>query len=167
MVRLPVIAGSSLLPPFEEEPHREVEGGGEFKTENGDGHAFSPSGLRILVVDDNRDSADSLSMILKARNNETRTAYDGEEALSIALEFEPDVVLLDIGLPQLDGYDTCRGLRSQPGGDRMVIFAQTGWGQVEDRRRTQEAGFDHHLVKPIELPGLFMILSEVERSKRL
>lgn len=134
------------------------EGGGEEHGEAGADSASSFPVLRVLVVDDNRDSADSLSMILAARGYETRTAYDGREALSVAREFRPEAVLLDIGLPELNGYETCRGLRTLPGGETMVIIAQTGWGQEEDRQRTREAGFDHHLVKPIELPGLFALL---------
>lgn len=127
----------------------------------GEAPGSSRAALRILVVDDNRDSTDSLSMILEARGYEIRKAYDGHEALSSALDFRPGVVLLDIGLPGLDGYETCLGLRAQPGGESMVIIAQTGWGQDEDRRLTKEAGFDHHLVKPIDLPGLFRLLGQI------
>ena len=92
--------------------------------------------LRILVVDDNRDAADSLAMLLQMMGNEIRTAYDGAEAVVAAAEFRPDVVLLDIGLPKLNGYEACRRIREQPGARRMVLIAQTGWGQEEDRQRS-------------------------------
>ncbi len=117
--------------------------------------------LRILIVDDNRDGADSLGEMLRTRGNEVRIAYDGLEALDVAAEFRPDVVLLDIGLPKLNGYEACRRLREQPGGERMVIIAQTGWGQDEHRQRTQEVGFDHHLVKPVDPVPLMRLLAAV------
>ncbi len=113
--------------------------------------------LRILVVDDNRDSADSLAEVLGLMGGDTRTAYDGEEAVASALEFRPDAIVLDIGLPKLNGYEACRRIRALPGINRAVLIAQTGWGQDEDRQRTQSAGFDHHLVKPVD-PDLLMKL---------
>lgn len=149
-VVLPVMTGQP-------EPPRFIDQEGDKGGDSGS----SPATLRILVVDDNRDSTDSLSMILEARGYEVRKAYDGHEALSVALDFHPQVVLLDIGLPGLDGYETCQGLRAQSGGETMVIIAQTGWGQEEDRRLSKEAGFDHHLVKPIEIPGLFRLLGQI------
>jgi PAS domain S-box-containing protein len=124
------------------------------------------SSLRILVVDDNRDGADSLSMMLQMMGNDTRTAYDGEEAVAAIVEFRPDVVLLDIGLPKLTGYEACRRIRAQPGGKELVIIAQTGWGQEEDRQRTQEAGFDHHMVKPVDPTVLMKLLAELQAAKR-
>jgi PAS domain S-box-containing protein len=124
------------------------------------------SSLRILVVDDNHDSADTLSMLLDALGHETCTAYEGQAALSAADSFSPEVVLLDIGLPGISGYEICRLLRQRPGGEALVIFAQTGWGQEEDRRRTQEAGFDYHLVKPVDPADLISRLLEVDRKKR-
>lgn len=122
--------------------------------------------LRILVVDDNRDSADCLAMLLDALGHETRTAYEGEEALAASDAFSPDVVLLDIGMPGMSGYEICRRLREKPGGRELVIFAQTGWGQDEDRRRTQKAGFDHHLVKPVDPADLLARLTVVKRKNR-
>lgn len=116
------------------------------------------SKLRILVVDDNRDSADSLSMLLKMMGNQTRTAYDGAEAISVTEEFQPDVILLDIGLPLINGYEVCRRIRQQPGGGQIVIIAQTGWGAKEDRDRTCEAGFNLHLVKPIDPHDMMKLL---------
>ena len=110
------------------------------------------SGLRILVVDDNRDAADSLSVLLRFMGNEPRTAYDGIEAVAAAGEFQPDVVLLDIGLPKLNGYGAAQRIREQPWGKHMVLFALTDWGQEDDHKRSKEAGFDNHMVKPVELP---------------
>ena len=121
--------------------------------------------LRILIVDDNRDGADSLAMMLKIMGNDTRTAYDGEEAVAAAAEFQPDVILLDIGLPKLNGYEACRRIREQAGGKELVIIAQTGWGQEEDRQRTHEAGFDHHLVKPVDPTALMKLLAELQAAK--
>jgi PAS domain S-box-containing protein len=110
---------------------------------------------RILVVDDNTDAADSLAMLLKLMGVETFIANDGLEALDAAREQRPDVILLDIGLPIMNGYEVCRRLRGEPWGKAMIIFALTGWGQEEDRRRSMEAGFDGHLVKPVEPSELF------------
>lgn len=107
---------------------------------------------RILVVDDNRDAADSLAMMLTMTGNHTLTAYDGFEALDVAARFKPDLVLLDIGMPKVNGYEVCRRLRQEAGTSGAMIVALTGWGQEEDKRRSLEAGFDAHLVKPV-LPG--------------
>ncbi|MFO0960404.1 MAG: PAS domain S-box protein [Isosphaeraceae bacterium] len=121
------------------------------------------SSLKILIVDDNRDGANSLAMMLRILGNETRSAYDGEEAVSAAGEFRPDVVLLDIGLPGINGYEACRRMRAQPWGRGMVIIAQTGWGQEEDRRKTQDNGFDYHLIKPVDTSALMKLLAEPSR----
>ncbi len=119
----------------------------------------APPTCRILVVDDNRDSADSLGMLLRMMGNNVHTAYDGLEAVGAAAAFRPDVVLLDIGLPKLNGYEAARQIRQQSGGANIVLIALTGWGQEEDRRRTREAGFDHHLTKPLDLAVLQKILA--------
>ena len=108
------------------------------------------SGLRVLVVDDNRDSADSLVIALTLNGHVTATAYDGEEALSKAEDFQPDAVLLDIGLPGISGYEAARRMRAQPWGREIVLLALSGWGQEEDQQRSHEAGFDQHLVKPVD-----------------
>jgi len=121
--------------------------------------AATESSLRILIVDDNRDGADSLSQMLKMMGNDTRTAYDGQQGVDTAGEYRPDVVLLDIGLPKLNGYDACRRIREQPWGKAVVLIAVTGWGQDEDRRRSHEAGFDHHLVKPVDPQALMAMLA--------
>jgi CheY-like chemotaxis protein len=115
---------------------------------------------RVLVVDDNSDSAESLAMLLQISGNETRMAHDGLQAVEAAERFRPDVVLLDIGLPQLNGYGAARRIRDQPWGKTMVLIALTGWGQDEDRRQSQDAGFDAHLVKPVDYSALMELLAK-------
>lgn len=122
------------------------------------------SSLRILIVDDNLDGAQSLAAMLKMMGNDTCTAYEGLEGLDAAERFRPHVILLDIGLPKLDGFEVCRRIRQQPWGKNMVVVAVTGWGQDHDRRRSQEAGFDQHLVKPANLPALTKLLAEVNSA---
>jgi PAS domain S-box-containing protein len=117
---------------------------------------------RILVVDDNRDAALSLAMVLKIQGNETQTAHDGLEALAVAAAFRPDVILLDIGMPKLNGYDAARRIRQEPWGKNVVLVAVTGWAQEDDRRRSQEAGFDFHMVKPVEPAALEKFLAELK-----
>ncbi len=115
---------------------------------------------RILIVDDLRDSADSLARLMRLRGQEVATAYDGEEAVRAAEAMRPDVVLLDIGMPKMNGYDVCRYIRQQPWGQATLLVAVTGWGQEEDRRRTEAAGFDHHLVKPVDPRALMKLLTK-------
>jgi signal transduction histidine kinase len=124
-----------------------------------DAPEVSASGLRVLVVDDNRDAAKSLETMMQLMGNEICTAYDGESAVQAADEFRPDVVLLDIGLPKLNGYEVCRRIRQQAWGKHMALIALTGWGQNDDRRRSEDAGFDHHLVKPVDPRGLIELLA--------
>jgi PAS domain S-box-containing protein len=114
---------------------------------------------RILVVDDNHDSAESLSTLLELEGYETRLAFDGVEAVNVTASFRPDVVLMDIGLPQLNGYQAAAQIRSEPWGNAMVLVALTGWGQEEDRRRILEAGFDVHMVKPVDFDTLSKLLA--------
>jgi PAS domain S-box-containing protein len=121
---------------------------------------------RILVVDDNETAAEVLAMLLKALGNDVRTAFDGLTAIDLAEQFLPDIVLLDIGMPKLNGYETAQRIRQQSWGKDMVLAALTGWGQDEDRRRTQEAGFDHHFVKPLEPDVLQKLLAEHEPRVR-
>jgi len=116
---------------------------------------------RILVVDDNRDSAPSLAMMLELMRNEARSTYDGLEALEMAEKFLPDIILLDIGMPRMNGHDACRQIRQEPWGKDVVLVAMTGWGQEDDRRRSRDAGFDFHLVKPIEFAALEELLVTV------
>jgi CheY-like chemotaxis protein len=116
---------------------------------------------RVLVVDDNVDAAVSLGMLLKLAGQEVRVAYDGPAALRQAIDFRPQLVLLDIGMPGMDGYEVCRRLRRESGLEKTTVVALTGWGQDEDRRRSHEAGFDHHIVKPVEPSALQRLLDEL------
>jgi two-component system, chemotaxis family, CheB/CheR fusion protein len=117
---------------------------------------------RILIVDDNRDSATSLAMVLELKGHETRTAHDGLAAVEAAAAFRPDVVLLDIGLPKLNGYETARKIREQPWGQALLLVALNGWGQEDDRRKSREAGFNEHLVKPVDHATLIELLNELQ-----
>lgn len=119
---------------------------------------------RFLVVDDNQDSVKSLAMLLELTGNETRTAYDGLEAVEAAAAFRPDVILLDIGLPKLNGYEAARRIREQPWGKKVVLVALTGWGQDEDRQRSREAGFNGHVVKPVDHAALMKLLAESQST---
>jgi CheY-like chemotaxis protein len=116
---------------------------------------------RILVADDLRDSVDSLSLVLRMAGHEVQTAHDGLEAVQAAAAFRPDVVLLDIGMPKMNGYEAARHIRQQSWGQRMVLIAVTGWGQPEDRRRCLEAGFSHHLTKPVDPIVLEKLLADL------
>jgi len=122
----------------------------------------SATSRRVLVVDDNRDSADSLAMLLTMFGHEVRTAYDGQDGVRAARSFRPDLVLMDIGLPGLNGYDAARAIRSEPWGRGLRLVALTGWGSEEDRRRSRDAGFDHHLVKPVDFDDVLQVLADVE-----
>jgi CheY-like chemotaxis protein len=124
--------------------------------------------LRVLIVDDNRDNVESLRLLLVLMGHSVRVALEGLEGINAANEFRPDVVLLDIGMPNLDGHEVCRRIRARDWGRDMVLVAQTGWGQEEDRRRTQAAGFDYHLVKPIDHASLTAVFAKIgERSGAL
>jgi PAS domain S-box-containing protein len=114
--------------------------------------------FRILVVDDNRDAASSLALLLQIAGHETFRAHDGPAALEAIAKHRPEVVLLDIGLPTLNGYEVCRRVREEPWGKDMLLIALTGWGQDDDRRKSQEAGFDEHLIKPVEYADLIALL---------
>jgi PAS domain S-box-containing protein len=119
---------------------------------------------RILIVDDNRDSADSLAMLMEITGNKTYLAHDGVEAIKAVEKYRPEVVLLDIGLPELDGYEVCRRVRAQPWGKDIIVIALTGWGQDEDRRKSEEAGFNGHLVKPVDYDKLLDLLACLSES---
>jgi PAS domain S-box-containing protein len=136
----------------------------EQQEEEGEPESRSTSRHQILVVDDNVDAAGSLAIILKIMGNEVRTAHDGLQAVDIATTYHPDMILLDIGMPKLNGYEACRRIRELPWGKNVVIVALTGWGQEEDRRRAQEAGFNGHLVKPIEPAALEKMLAELKSA---
>lgn len=122
------------------------------------------AGLKVLVVDDNTDAADSLGELLTLTGHQSRTAYDGSEALEIATTFLPDVVLCDLGMPGIDGYEVARRLRALPAMRRATLVALTGWGSETDRERSAEAGFDTHLTKPVRLGVLQKALADAGRS---
>ncbi len=142
--------------------------GGRMKDEGSEGLNNSPvsphpSSLKVLVVDDNVDSAESLAMLLKVFKHDVRTAHDGQAGLKAALEDRPDVVLLDIGLPGLNGFEVAKHIRHLLADTNMVLVAMTGYGQESDRQRSQEAGFDHHLVKPTDFAKVLEILATVAK----
>jgi len=114
--------------------------------------------LRVLVADDNEDGAETLAALIDTMGHAVRTAHDGEAAVAASADFDPDVVLMDIGMPKLNGYEACRRIRAAPGGARRTIVAITGWGQQQDIDRAREAGFDDHMVKPVELAALTKFL---------
>jgi CheY-like chemotaxis protein len=140
-VRLPIL--EDVARPEEVEPHRSNE----------------IEGRRILVVDDNRDSADSIATLLELSGHRSFVAHDGLAAVEAAERLRPDVVLLDVGLPKLSGLEACRRIRRHAWGKGLVIVALTGWGQESDRRKTKEAGFDAHLVKPVDYSDLLQLIS--------
>lgn len=122
-------------------------------------------GRRVLITDDNKDGADSLAMVVRALGCEVQTTYSGASALQVAEAFHPDVVFMDLGMPEMDGVETARRIRSLPAGKDAVIIALTGWGQERDRQLTTEAGFDAHLVKPIDPAAMRDVLGGVLRHR--
>ena len=132
--------------------------------ESGSGRADAAPVSRVLVVDDNEDAAASLGMLLEMAGHEVRAAHDGEEALTAAEDFRPDVAFLDIGLPRMNGYEVAERIRGQAWGKDMVLIALTGWGQDSDRLRSKEAGFDRHLVKPVDPTTLLEMLSRPSKE---
>lgn len=121
-----------------------------------------PGSRRMLIVDDNHDAAESLAMLLRMAGNEVHVAHNGNDAFGIAEAVVPDAIILDIGLPDLNGYDVCRRIREQPWGRDITLVALTGWGQHEDRQRSGTAGFDAHLVKPVDYAALVAVLEQCE-----
>jgi CheY-like chemotaxis protein/two-component sensor histidine kinase len=151
IVRLPIMVGEIATVPAHAMPREP---------------ALTAKALRILIVDDNRDAAGMLAMLLKFSGHETHMAHDGVEAVDAATKLQPDVILLDIGLPRLNGYEAARKIREQQEHPRRpLLVAVTGWGQDEDRRRTEEAGFDAHLVKPVDEAALVRLLDDLGVSK--
>jgi CheY-like chemotaxis protein len=135
-------------------------------SESGGGGAVEKTpGIRVLVVDDNVDSAESMALLLSLDGHEVRTAFDGPGALARAAEFGPEAVLLDIGLPGMDGYEVARRMRELPGLENALMIAITGYGQDDDRARSRAAGFDHHLVKPVDPEALSALLDSLVKGR--
>ena len=149
VVRLPCIVESPLPEPVSEN--------------------ISPpcGGRKILVVDDNRDAADILALLLRRRGNHVEIAYDGCSAIECARQLRPHLVVMDLGMPGLDGFATAREMRAQPWGTELMLVAVTGWGQQEDRQRTRDAGFDHHFVKPVPFAEFERLLAAMDLSQPL
>lgn len=121
---------------------------------------------RVLLVDDNADSTEPLSLLLQSRGHDTRIAIQGEEAITIADTFQPTCVLLDLGLPGIDGYEVARRLRERPYGRELILVALTGWAGKEVRSKAAAAGFDYHLVKPVDLGELeHIVTAERDQSR--
>jgi CheY-like chemotaxis protein/two-component sensor histidine kinase len=137
--------------------------GPEVRIDDPSSDAGKPAGRRILVVDDNRDAADSLLVLLQFDGHDVRVAYTGEDALQVAREFEPDVVLLDLGLPDLSGFDVAESLRQDARTAAAQIIALTGWGHDEHRRRARDSGIDHHLTKPVDPEHLARLIAAAGR----
>jgi CheY-like chemotaxis protein/anti-sigma regulatory factor (Ser/Thr protein kinase) len=150
IVRLPISVQAIEQPSNRDSPHQQRQ-------------KPAPTGHRLLIVDDNQDAANSLAMLLKLQGHEVRVAHSGPAALDVTKGYRPDVVFLDIGMPGMDGYEVARQFRQQAGFEDVVLAALTGWGQQEDRRRTMEAGFDHHLVKPPEPKAVEGVLAKLKR----
>ncbi len=128
---------------------------------------MSVSGQRVLLVDDNVDSTEPLSLLLQAKGHDTRVAVEGEGAISVADDFQPNCVVLDLGLPGMDGYEVARRLRKRPYGSAMVLVALTGWAGKEVRTKAAEAGFDYHLVKPVNWEELERIVTAADAQSRI
>ncbi len=125
----------------------------------------SNGGLRILVADDNEDAAIALSSLLEAVGHTVKTVFDGEEAVRLAAEFDPQIAILDIGMPRLNGLEACAKIRAQPRGRDLILVAVTGWGQTEDQRLSRNAGFDRHMVKPVDPQALLDFIAEVSEGE--
>lgn len=121
--------------------------------------------MRILIVDDNRDAAEALAMLLEFRGHQTHSAHDGQEAVEMASRVRPDVIVLDLGLPVMNGYEAARRIREQQDDTPPLLIALTGWGQEEHRQRTREAGFDAHVVKPVDDQVLMTTISRLVTSR--
>jgi CheY-like chemotaxis protein len=145
IVRLPAVVCESEKPT--------AAGAGE--------RALPGDGRRILVVDDNTDAARSLATLLKLRGHEVQVAFGGREALAAARAEPPELIFLDIGMPDMDGYEVARQLRAEFDGEAMGLVALTGWGTEQDRNRSTEAGFDFHLTKPVDLAAVEEVIGKV------
>jgi CheY-like chemotaxis protein len=131
-------------------------------------HSGQPSAqaITVLIADDNVDAAESMALLLRLQNYDVHTAASGKEALELGAALRPDVVILDIGMPKLSGYEVAAQIRQADWGLPTLLIASTGWGQSEDRARSLEAGFDHHLTKPIDLDRLAKILADVKKASQ-
>jgi len=116
--------------------------------------------MRVLVADDNRDSADSLAILLQLDGHEVRVAYSGEDALAMGTRFRPQLMLIDLSMPGMDGYSLARQIRANEWGSAVILVAVTGLGEEDVQRKTRDNGFDHHLVKPVEISSLQSLLKE-------
>lgn len=152
IVRVPALAAAAPV-----QPQKSVAGESD----------KAATARRVLVVDDNRDAAESLAVFLQLGGHTVHTAYDGIEAVEAAESFRPDIVLLDIGMPNLNGYEACRRIRDTAWGKDMTLIAQTGWGQEDDKRRTREAGFDDHLVKPVDPVAVMKIVENRGEDEKI
>ncbi|HSF41928.1 MAG TPA: response regulator, partial [Thermoanaerobaculia bacterium] len=151
--------GSELVVRLPVSPQRNPEPEPDGDTAGSTAAPGDTSPRRILVVDDNEDSAESLALLLRLRGHEVKVAYNGPEALDTAGSFYPEAVLLDIGLPGLDGYQVASRLRQRPRNAKALLVALTGYGQEDDQRLAREAGFDHHLTKPIDSQVIYELLA--------
>jgi CheY-like chemotaxis protein len=147
VLRLPVV--STPDDSLDEGYHRRLEDRG-----------IEARNRQVVVVDDNRDGADMLHRLFEADGFTVLTAYDGLEAVEAVSKSQPDIVVMDIGMPGMDGYEAVRRIRQQPGGKDILMIALTGWGQEETKRLAQEAGFDHHMVKPVDFDVLKEFLDQ-------
>jgi CheY-like chemotaxis protein len=151
VVNLPIVAAQRPAEPGKGEESADAE---------------HPAPRRMLVVDDNADAAQTLTTLLAMEGQDVRTAFNGEEALRIVAQWPPDVAVLDIGLPDFNGYELCRRIRAQPWGARPLLIACTGWGQREDVQRAHQAGFDFHLVKPVDPQAVLRLLNQPRQVSR-
>jgi CheY-like chemotaxis protein len=156
IVRLP-LAEQSALPLVADEAPRTAADAGE--------PPVPAAKRRVLIVDDEPDNAESLQMLLDGLGHDVRIASDGVAALEAAAEFRPEVVFLDIGMPRMNGYEAAEKIRARPWGADMRLIAVTGWGQAVDRQRSRDAGFDEHLVKPVDPVRLERIFDEMQDGR--
>ena len=127
--------------------------------------ASKPYSYRVLAVDDDKNCAKVMAWLLESLGHTAQIAHDGKTAIELANSVHPDMVLMDIGIPEMNGYQICQAMRDSPGLDHTLFVALTGWGQKEHRERSKEAGFDYHLVKPVNIEALKKIFSELDKVR--